>query len=80
MEDQRTPEDELQTVAANLCDNTVSDMEFLVETTLAIEQRRAAQQRALDEKATVVDVFCPQTRLQLDAAISEAGFESPPHE
>lgn len=78
LEDQRTPEDELRTVAANLCDNTVSDMKMLVEGLLVIEEERAAQRQALDEKATVVDAFCPQTRLQLDAAIREAGFEPPP--
>lgn len=73
-----TPSGELQTLAANLCDNDVADMQFVVSGLVVIEEGKTNQQQALDEKATVIDAFCPEARLQLEAAASEAGFELPP--
>jgi hypothetical protein len=78
LEDQATSEEELPTVAANICDNTVSEMESLVDGLLTLEPGPVGRRRVLDEKATVVDAFCPQTRLQLDAAVKNAGLEPTP--
>lgn len=72
-ESELTSEAEITSVAANLCDNEVADMEFLLDSLSLLGEIEASAA----EKAAVVDTYCPDRRLQLEAAADSLGIPLP---
>jgi hypothetical protein len=64
---------ELPSVAANFCDNTVSDMSSYLSLLADI----GSQHDAVSTGASLADAFCPSSRLQLTAAAQELGAKLP---
>src|SRR5688500_17485421 len=69
------PVDEVEDIAANLCDNTVSDFEFLASSMEVIydDTERAL---VLTDRRLLVDSFCPERLLQFDEAMESTGISS----
>lgn len=70
MELEPTGLDEVESVAANVCDNTLADMTGLVGIAEMMEDTTGENWiSTINEKAVVIEVWCPSQRVVLEQAV-----------
>lgn len=69
-DDMLTEESDAESVAANLCDNTVGEMEDLMRMEMTIHQG-AELTAAATEKGAMVKAYCPDKTIALQTAVKD---------